>query len=100
MLTLATLKSAAMSIQLPLPARWARTESRRDPRDRLTSLQEDIAGAKAAVKDVMERVAARHGITARDVDEALEGYADSMLSDMIFHIERDLDREIEGEQER
>ena len=89
-----------MSIQLPLPARWARIESRRDPSDRLTSLQNDVAGAKASIKDVMDGVAARHGIAARDVDDALEGYADSMLSDMIFHVERDLEREIiEGEQE-
>ena len=85
-----------MSIQLPLPARWARVESRRDPRDRLVALQDDVAGAKAAIKAVMDGVAQRHGITARDVDDALEGYADSMLSDMIFHVERDLEREIEG----
>ena len=88
-----------MSIQLPLPARWAHIESRRDPRDRLASLQDDLAGAKAAIKAVLEGVAARHGITARDVNEAIEGYADDMLSDMIFHVERDLEREIEGEQE-
>ena len=87
-----------MSIQLPLPARWARVESRHDPRDRLLALQEDVAGAKAAIKAVMDGVAARHGIAARDVDDALEGYADSMLSYMIFHVERDLEREIEGEQ--
>ena len=90
----------AMSVQLPLPARWAHIESRRDPLDRLASLQDDLAGAKAAIKAVLEGVAARHGITARDVNEAIEGYADDMLSDMIFHVERDLEREIEGEQER
>jgi hypothetical protein len=89
-----------MSVQLPLPARWAHIESRRDPLDRLASLQDDLAGAKAAIKAVLEGVAARHGITARDVNEAIEGYADDMLSDMIFHVERDLEREIEGEQER
>ena len=90
----------AMSVQLPLPARWAHIESRRDPLDRLASLQDDLAGAKAAIKAVLEGVAARHGITARDVNEAIEGYAADMLSDMIFHVERDLEREIEGEQER
>ena len=86
-----------MSIQLPLPGRWASVESRRDPRDRLIALQDDIAGAKAAIKTVMGGVAERHGITARDVQEAIEGYADDMLADMIFHVERDLEREIEGE---
>ena len=90
----------AMSVQLPLPARWAHIESRREPLDRLATLQDDLAGAKAAIKAVLEGVAARHGITARDVNEAIEGYADDMLSDMIFHVERDLEREIEGEQER
>jgi hypothetical protein len=87
-----------MSIQLPLPAQWALVESRRDPRDRLVALQDDIAGAKAAIKAVMDGVAVRHGITARDVDEAIDGYADDMLADRIFHVERDLEREIEGEQ--
>ena len=89
-----------MSLQLPLPARWAHIQSRRDPADRLAALQDDLAGARAAIKVVLEGVAARHGIAARDVNEALEGYADGMLSDMIFHVERDLEREIEGEQER
>ena len=79
-------------------ARWAHIQSRRDPADRLASLQDDVAGAKAAIKVVLEGLAARHGIAARDVDEALEGYAESMLSDMIFDVERDLEREIEGEQ--
>ncbi len=84
-------------IQLPLPARWARAESRRDPRDRLVALQDDVAGAKAAIKAVMDGVTQRHGITDHDVNDALDGYADDMLSDLVFHVERDLVSEIDGE---
>jgi hypothetical protein len=72
-----------MAIQLPLPARWAHVGTRRDPRDRLVALRDDVAGAKAAIKVVMDGVARRHGIIAWDVEEAVEGYADDMLSDMI-----------------
>ena len=39
----------------------------------------------------------RDSVVARDVDYALEGYAVDMLSDLIFYVEGDLDREIEGE---
>ena len=87
-----------MAIQLPFPARWALLESRRgDARDKLDSLRRDVLSTKAAIRSALDDLAARYGIARKDIDYAVEGYADDMLSDAIFHVERDLERELEDE---
>jgi hypothetical protein len=87
-----------MAIQLPLPARWARLESRTaDPVERLERLRRDVLTTKAAIRTALDELADRHGIPARDIDYAVEGYADNMLSDAIYNIETGLEREIEQE---
>jgi len=85
-----------MVVQLPLPAHWARLESRRDPRDRLAQLHRDALDAKAAIRAALDRLAERHGIAAKDVAYAMDGYADSLLDDAIYNLERELEREIEA----
>ena len=83
-----------MAIQLPLPARWARLESRRsDPRGRLDALRRDALSTKAAIRSALDELAARHGISRKDVDYAVEGYANDMLSDAIYNVERGLERD-------
>ena len=87
-----------MAIQLPFPTRWARLESRRgDTRGRLESLRSDLLVTKAAIRAALDELAFRHGIPRKDVDYAVEGYADDMLSDAVFHVERGLERELENE---
>ena len=87
-----------MSIQLPLPARWAYLESRRaDPLDRLERLRRDVQSTKAAIRTALDDLAARHGIPAKDIAYAVEGYADDMLSDAIYGVETRLERELEEE---
>ena len=87
-----------MAIQLPLPARWAMLESRRgDARGRLDALRRDVLTTKAAIRSVMDELASRHGIPRKDIDYAVEGYADDMLSDAIYNVERGLERELEHE---
>jgi hypothetical protein len=87
-----------MAIQLPLPARWAMLESRRgDARGRLDALRRDVLTTKAAIRGVMDELANRHGIPHKDIDYAVEGYADDMLSDAIYNMERGLERELEDE---
>jgi hypothetical protein len=44
---------------------------------------------------VLERLAARHGIEQRDIPYAIDGYADDMLSDLVYGIERDLEHRCE-----
>jgi hypothetical protein len=87
-----------MGTQLPLPARWAfDRQSRRDPRDRLDALRRDALQAKTAIREALEALAARHDIAPKDIDYAMAG-ADDMLADVIYNVERELEREIEGEE--
>jgi hypothetical protein len=85
-----------MGVQLPLPAQWARLVTAREPRDQLSALRLDVVEAKAEIRKVLDRLAARHGISARDVTYAMESYADSLLADTVYHVERDLTHEIEA----
>jgi hypothetical protein len=86
------------AIQLPFPVRWALLESRRrDARGRLDGLRRDVLTTKAAIRSALDELANRHGIPRRDVDYAVEGYADDMLSDAIYNAERGLERELENE---
>ena len=76
-----------MSTQLPLPASWAVFESRRDPRERLTALHRDMALTRAKIRDALDELAAKHGVSKRDVTYAKEGYADNLLGDVVYNIE-------------
>ena len=42
--------------------------------------------AKAEPREVLERLAERHGISQKDVTYAIEGYADDMLSDLVYAV--------------
>jgi hypothetical protein len=65
-------------------------------RGRLESLRADTVDAKAKVGEVLDALAIKHDITARDVTYAM-AYADDLLADTIYTAERELEREIEGE---
>jgi hypothetical protein len=80
-----------------LPAE-ARSESGLDPRERLDRLHRDMREAKVDLREVLERLAAKHGIAQRDVSYALDGYADDMLSDLAYGLERDLEHQCEEAQ--
>jgi hypothetical protein len=87
-----------MGTQLPLPARWAfARQSRRDPGDRLTALRRDATETKAAIRAALDALAARHDIPAKDIDYAM-AHADDLLADAVYNVERELEREIEGEE--
>jgi hypothetical protein len=85
-----------MGTQLKLPAVWAWLEGRRDPKERLQQLHADRREAKAEIRDVLERLAERHGIAQKDVTYAIDGYADDMLSDLVYSVERDLEHQSEA----
>jgi hypothetical protein len=86
-----------MVVQLPLPAQWARFESRRNPRDRLDQLHRDALDTKNEIRAALDRLAERHRIAAKDVAYAIDGYADNLLDDTIHNLKRELEREIEDE---
>jgi len=85
-----------MGTQLPLPAGWAlAATSRRDPSEQLEQLARDKLEAKAEIRDALDRLAAKHGASVRDISHAIEGYADNMIDDALFEVERELEAEIE-----
>jgi hypothetical protein len=86
-----------MSTQLRLPAAWALRESRADPQSRLNRLRVDTVEAKAKIREVLDALAIKHDIAVKDVNYAM-AYADDMLADTIYNVERELEREIEGEE--
>lgn len=85
-----------MSTQLRLPAAWALRQSRADPRSRLESLRRDTVETKAKVREVLDALAIKHDIAVKDVTYAM-AYTDDMLADATYNVERELQRQIEGE---
>ncbi|HEY2611737.1 MAG TPA: hypothetical protein VGI94_13075 [Reyranella sp.] len=86
-----------MGSQHPLPPSAPHVfESRPDPRDRLEQLHADRREAKAQLREVLERLAERHGISQKDINYAIDGYADDMLSDLVYSVERDLEHQSEA----
>jgi hypothetical protein len=84
-----------MGSQLYLPAGWARhLESRLDPVERLAELEKDRTEAKADIRETLDRLAEKHGATARDVTVAMRSIDDT-LGDLLFDQERMLQHEIE-----
>jgi hypothetical protein len=84
-----------MGTQLYLPAGWARhLESRIDPIERLAELEKDRTDAKAGIRAILDRLADKHGATARDVTVAMRSIDDT-LSDLLYDQERMLQHEIE-----
>ena len=78
------------------PSAPSALESRYDPRERLEQLNADRREAKAELREVLERLAERHGISQTDINYAIDGYADDMLSDLVYSVERDLEHESEA----
>jgi hypothetical protein len=84
-----------MGTQLYLPAGWARRlESRLDPIERLAELEKDRSQAKGDIREILDRLAEKHGATVRDVTVAMHSIDDT-LSDLLYDQERMLQHEIE-----
>ena len=67
--------------------------------DRLEAMAPELHGdrreAKAQLREVLERLAERHGIAQKDINYAIDGYSNDMLSDLTYSVQRDLEYEIE-----
>jgi len=86
-----------MGTQLYLPAGWARhLESRIDPVERLAELEKDRTEAKADIREILDRLAEKHGATAREVAVAMRSIDDT-LGDLLYDQERLLQHEIEDD---
>jgi hypothetical protein len=88
-------RRADVGSQLYLPAGWARhLESRVDPSERLVELEKDRAAAKADIRDMLDRLADKHGATPRDVTVAMRSIDDT-LDDLFYDQDSMLQHEIE-----
>lgn len=67
------------------------------PHVRLAELDADLREAKARLRQVLEALADKYDIPAKDVSYAIDGYADDMLSDLVFGIQRDLEHAADAE---
>jgi hypothetical protein len=84
-----------MGTQLYLPAGWARRlESRLDPVERLAEFEKDRTQAKGDIREILDRLAEKHGATVRDVTVAMLSIDDT-LTDLLYDQERMLLHEIE-----
>jgi hypothetical protein len=84
-----------MGTQLYFPAGWARRlESRIDPVERLAELEKDRTQAKGDIREILDRLAEKHGATVRDVTVAMRSIDDT-LSDLLYDQERMLQHEME-----
>ena len=84
-----------MGSQLYLPAGWARhLESHIDPSERLGELERDRAEVRAEIRKMVERLAEKHGATARDVAVAMRAIEHALL-DLLSDQERALQHEVE-----
>ena len=64
-------------------------------RERLAELRADMREAKARLREVLEALAAKYDIPAKDVSYAIDGFADDMLAELVFGAERDLEQAID-----
>jgi hypothetical protein len=85
-----------MGLQLPLPAGWAiHLASHPDPGEHLLALKRDTDDAKVEIRAILERLAEKHGASTGAVNQAMRGYIDDMLGDLLYEVERGIEREIE-----
>jgi len=73
----------------------SRLDGRHDAAERLAELKADMREAKARLRDVLEALAHKYDIPAKDVSYAIDGFADDMLAELVFGIERDIEHAVD-----
>ena len=80
----------------PLESRFeGSVDANDDARERLAELRADMREAKARLREVLEALAAKYDIPAKDVSYAIDGFADDMLAELVFGVERDLEQAVD-----
>jgi hypothetical protein len=64
-------------------------------RERLADLRADMRETKVRLREVLEALAAKYDIPAKEVSYAIDGFADDMLAELVFGVERDLEQAID-----
>lgn len=84
-----------MSVQLPLPAGWARQFANMpDPRDRLDVLEHAKLSARTEIRSVLTRLIDEFGVDPREIDRAMD-HVDDTISDLVWGVENGYRHEIE-----
>jgi uncharacterized protein YdhG (YjbR/CyaY superfamily) len=80
----------------PLESRFeGSVDANDDAGERLAELRADMREAKARLREVLEALAAKYDIAAKDVSYAIDGFADDMLAELVFGVERDLEQAVD-----
>lgn len=85
-----------MSLQLSLPASWARGYgllSQRDPGELKRQVGRDRLDAKAQIHDIVHRLAERYHVPYAEVARAM-GSVDDALADLLYDLESEIDEEL------
>jgi hypothetical protein len=69
-----------------------------DARERLAELRADLREVKARLRDVLEALATKYDIPPKEVSYAIDGFADDMLAELVFGVERDLEQAIDDQE--
>ena len=84
-----------MSVQLPLPAGWARQfVSMPDPRYRLDALEHAKLTARTEIRKVLTGLIDEFGVQPREIDRAMD-HVDDTISDLVWEVENGYRDEIE-----
>jgi hypothetical protein len=62
----------------------------------LGALYHDAVVARGRIRDVLEKLAARHGIEAGELDRAMTSHVDELLVELVIH---NVEREAKSEDE-
>jgi len=73
----------------------SRLDGSPDATERLAELMADMRETKARVREVLEALAGKYDIPAKDVSYAVDGFADDMLAELVFGVERDLEQALD-----
>jgi len=85
-----------MAVQFPLPGHWPHNMSRRDPIDLIEDIERDKIETASAIKQLLDRLARKHGIGRKTVDKAVASYVDDMLEDVFLDLEDELARDCDA----
>jgi hypothetical protein len=91
-----------VSIQLPLPAEWARElESLREigPHDRLQAIAKDKQQIKVEIRETFDRFAGRHGVSPRTIHHVMQDYIDDAVDELLCEVRGLLNRRLEAGQD-
>jgi hypothetical protein len=88
-----------VSLQLTLPAEWARelaSSRQEDPHDRLQAIARDKQKVKAEIRETFDKYADRHGVNPRTITHVMHDYIDDAVDELLCEVRGLLNRRLEA----